>query len=306
MTEQEQAWARKAEAELELSRKIKKYGSMQPISRADQELARRQNRSLPQVLKEGALKLPSKLVDLAEDTDDYKARVRSQFPKSYAQSGQDIAKLMGDPEGVVRNVIGMVKDEYDSYDDPTEYLLDVAQRAGYTLKEIITSPEALADVLSLAGFRKATKKILSKTSADEWGLTAQATSNLLNKDYSEHPTREGFTEELRRIPEEYRAARERASGEDRITAPVSRYMDRRAEELDSDPYFREKKQAEDDVLEALLKATGGVEAAMRYLENLRSGGARTVMRKAREVIDRIGLPTTPRPYEGSIQGSSDL
>jgi hypothetical protein len=28
MTEQEQAWARKAEAELELSRKIKEYGSI--------------------------------------------------------------------------------------------------------------------------------------------------------------------------------------------------------------------------------------------------------------------------------------
>jgi hypothetical protein len=301
MTEQE-----RAEAELELRRQTKEYGSIGPSSREDQELARRQNRSLPQVLKEAALKFPSKAVDLVEDTDDYMARVRRQLPKSYAQSGQDVARLMGDPEGVIRKVAGIVKDEADSYDDPTEYVLDVAQRAGYTLKELVTSPEALADVLSLAGIRKATKKILSRTSADELGLMAQVASNLLNKDYSEHPTREGFTEELRRIPEEFSAARERASGEDRITAPVSRAIDSQAEKIDSNPFIRDAEKAEDDTLEALLKATGSVEAAMRYLEHHRSGGARMVTQKAREGLDRIGLPTTTRPYEGSIQGSRDL
>jgi hypothetical protein len=301
MTEQE-----RAEAELELRRQTKEYGSIGPSSREDQELARRQNRSLPQVLKEAALKFPSKAVDLVEDTDDYMARVRRQLPKSYAQSGQDAARLIGDPEGVIRKVAGIVKDEADSYDDPTEYVLDVAQRAGYTLKEIVTSPEALADVLSLAGLRKATKKILSNTSADELGLATQATANLLNKDYSEHPTREGFTEELRRIPEEFSAARERASGEDRITAPVSRAIDSQAEKIDSNPFIRDAKKAEDDTLEALLKATGSVEAAMRYLENLRSGRVREGSQKARENLDRIGLPTTTRPYEGSIQGSRDL
>lgn len=301
MTEQE-----RAEAELELRRQTKEYGSIGPSSREDRELARRQNRSLPQVLKKAALKFPSKAVDLAEDTDDYMARVRRQLPKSYAQSGQDVARLTGDPEGVVRKVAGIVKGEADSYDDPTEYVVDVARRAGYTLKEIVTSPEALADVLSLAGLRKATKKILSDTSADEVGLTAQVATNLLNKDYSEHPTREGFTEELRRIPEEYRAARERASGEDRITAPVSRAIDSLVEKIDSNPFLRDAKEAGDDNLEALLKATGSVEAAMRYLENLRSGRVREGSQKARENLDRIGLPTTTRPYEGSIQGSRDL
>lgn len=301
MTEQE-----RAEAELELRRQTKEYGSIGPSSREDQELARRQNRSLPQVLKDAALKFPSKAVDLAEDTDDYMARVRRQLPKSYAQSVQDVARLIGDPEGVVRKAAGIVKGEADSYDDPTEYVVDVARRAGYTLKEIVTSPEALADVLSLAGLRKATRKILSDTSADEWGLTAQVATNLLNKDYSEHPTREGFTEELRRVPEKFRAARERASGEDRITAPVSRAIDSLVEKIDSNPFLRGAKEAADDNLEALLKATGSVEAAMRYLENLRSGRVREGSQKARENLDRIGLPTTTRPYEGSTQGSRDL
>lgn len=296
----------RAEAELELRRQTKEYGSIGPSSREDRELARRQNRSQPQVLKEAALKFPSKAVDLAEDTDDYMARVRRQLPKSYAQSGQDVAKLTGDPEGFVRKVAGIVKGEADSYDDPTEYVVDVARRAGYTLKEIITYPEALADVLSLVGLRKATRKILSNTSADEVGLTLQAGTNLLNKDYSEHPTREGFTEELRRIPEEYRAARERASGEDRVTAPVSRAIDSRVEKIDSNPFLRDAKEAADDNLEALLKATGSVSAAMRYLENLRGGRIRERAQKARENLDRIGLPTTTRPYEGSIQGSRDL
>jgi hypothetical protein len=301
MTEQE-----RAEAELELLRQTKEYGSIGPSSREEQELARRQNRSLPQVLKEAALKFPSKAVDLAEDTDDYMARVRRQLPKSYAQSGQDAARLIGDPEGVIRKVGRIVKGEAASYDDPTEYVVDVARRAGYTLKEIVTSPEALADVLSLAGLRKATRKILSDTSADEWGLSAQVATNLLNKDYSEHPTREGFTEELRRIPEEYSEARKRASGEDRVTAPVSRSIDSLVEKADGNSRIREAKDAGEDNLEALLKATGSVEAAMRYLENLRSGRVREGAQKARENLDRLGLPTTTRPYEGSIQGSRNL